>query len=50
MKQGTIVGNIRYIVDDRVYLTENIVTTQNVEQIEFDWCLEQILRRFLIGK
>lgn len=50
VKQGTTVGNIRYIVDDRVYLTENIVTTQNVERIEFDWCLEQILRRFLIRK
>lgn len=50
VKQGTTVGNIRYIVDDRVYLTEDIVTTQNVEQIEFDWCLEQVLRRFLIGK
>ena len=48
VRQGTTVGSIRYIVDDRVYLTENIVTTQNVEQIEFDWCLEQILRRFLI--
>lgn len=50
VKQGTTVGNIRYIVDDRVYLTESIVTTQNVERIEFDWCLEQILGRFLIGK
>lgn len=50
VKQGTTVGNIRYIVDDRVYLTEDIVTTQNVERIEFDWCLEQILRRFLIRK
>lgn len=50
VKQGTTVGNIRYIVDDRVYLTEDIVTTQNVERIEFNWCLEQILRRFLIRK
>ncbi|MDE6924450.1 MAG: hypothetical protein K2P59_04190, partial [Acetatifactor sp.] len=31
VKQGTMVGSIRYIVDGRVYLTENIVTTQNVE-------------------
>ncbi|MCM1543256.1 MAG: serine hydrolase [Blautia sp.] len=50
VRRGTRVGNIRYIVDDRVYLTEDIVTTQNVELIEYDWCLEQVLRRFLIGK
>lgn len=50
VEQGTTVGSIRYIVDDRVYLREDIVTAQNVERIEFDWCLEQILRRFLIGK
>ncbi|MCM1216475.1 MAG: D-alanyl-D-alanine carboxypeptidase [Lachnospiraceae bacterium] len=49
VRRGTRVGNIRYIVDDRVYLTEDIVTTQSVERIGFDWCLEQILRRFLIG-
>lgn len=50
VRQGTTVGNIRYIVDDRIYLTEDIVTTQNVEQIEYAWCLEQVLRRFLIPK
>lgn len=50
VRQGTAVGSIRYIVDDQVYLTERIVTTQDVEPIEFDWCLEQILRRFLIRK
>ena len=49
VRQGTTVGSIRYIVDDRVYLTEDIVTAQNVGEIELDWCLEQILRRFLIG-
>ena len=49
VRQGTAVGSIRYIVDDRVYLSEDIVTTRDVEQIEFDWCLEQVLRRFLMG-
>lgn len=50
VRQGTQVGSIRYIVDGRVYLTESIVTTQSVDQIEFDWCLEQILRRFMIRR
>ncbi len=50
VKQGQTVGTIRYIVDDRAYLTEEIVTVQGVEEIEFDWCLEQVLRRFLIRK
>ena len=47
---GTKIGSVSYIVDDTVYLIEDIVTAQNVEQIDFNWCLEQILKRFLINK
>lgn len=50
VERGTKIGSVRYIVDDTVYMTADIVTAQKVEQIEFDWCLEQILKRFLINK
>lgn len=49
VERGTKIGNICYIVDDMVYLTADIVTAQSVDQIDFEWCLEQILKRFLIS-
>ena len=48
VKVGTEVGTITYSVDGKVYLTESVVTKNGVENIEPDWCVEQILRRFLI--
>ena len=50
MERGTKVGTVHYIVDDTVYLTEDIVTAESVEPIEFAWCLRQIAGRFLIKK
>lgn len=50
VERGTKVGTVHYIVDDTVYLTEDIVTAESVEPIEFAWCLRQIAGRFLIKK
>ena len=50
VERGTKIGSVCYIVDDAVYLRSDIVTAQSVEQIDFDWCLKQILKRFLINK
>lgn len=50
VRQGMTVGSVRYIVDDTVYLTEEIVAAEDVEPIEYDWCLEQIIRRFLVNR
>lgn len=49
VERGMSVGTVRYIVDDKVYLTEDIVTAENVEPIELEWCLKQILNRFLVN-
>lgn len=48
VRAGMQVGCIRYSVDGEVYLTETIVTDGSVEKIGLPWCMEQILRRFLI--
>ncbi len=48
VKTGTKVGTITYSVDGKVYLTESVVTKNSVQNITPDWCVEQILRRFLI--
>ncbi len=50
VEQGTKVGSVRYIVDDTVYLEEDIVTVDSVERIDFTWCMEQILDRFLVRR
>lgn len=47
VESGTRVGEIRYMVDGTVYKRESIVTADPVPEICFDWCLEQVLKRFL---
>lgn len=46
--QGTQVGQITYTVDGKIYKTETIVTTQNVDKIDYEWCLRQIWSRFFL--
>lgn len=48
VQAGTQVGTIYYSVDDKVYLTETIVTKDSVERIEMSWCVEKIFERFLV--
>ncbi len=43
---GTRVGSVSYLVDGAVYRTEEIVTLETVEEIDFSWCVEQVLLRF----
>lgn len=45
---GTEVGWIDYMVGDTVYKRESIVTKDSVGLIDPEWCLKQILFRFLI--
>ena len=46
LKKGTVVGYIYYSVEDVIYRQETIVVTQNVEKIDYKWCLRQVWRRF----
>lgn len=47
VESGTQVGEIRYMVDGTVYKRERIVTVDSVPKINFEWCLKQVLERFL---
>ena len=48
VEAGTVVGKVPYSVDGVTYRTEEIVTKEGVEKIDFQWCLWQILGRFLV--
>ena len=48
VEQGTVVGKIYYVVNDTIYRTENIVTTETVDKIDLEWCVKQIWERFCI--
>lgn len=45
--EGTKVGIITYYVGDILCREEEIVIQKTVEKIDFLWCLEQILKRYL---
>lgn len=47
VERGTVVGTIDYSVDGTVYRRESVVTAETVEAIDPQWCLLQILNRFL---
>lgn len=46
VESGTQVGEIRYLVDGVVYKRQRIVTVDAVAEIDFEWCLRQVLERF----
>ncbi len=42
------VGSVVYMVGDKVYRTETIVTADELGAVDSEWCLRQILHRFLL--
>jgi D-alanyl-D-alanine carboxypeptidase (penicillin-binding protein 5/6) len=48
VEAGMEIGQIKYIVDGQIYYIEEIVTSHGVEKIDWQWCLEQMLDRFLV--
>lgn len=49
VKKGEVVGNVYYMVDDVIYKSEQIVTINAIEKIDFCWCMEQVWIRFTDG-
>ena len=49
VKAGVMVGEICYRVDGKDYIVEKIVTLQDVAAIDLKWCVEQILKVYLIA-
>ncbi len=48
VKAGDSVGYIRYLVGDEVYKEEKLILQTSVELIDYDWCLEKTMERFLL--
>lgn len=46
---GTPAGTIQYVVDGEVWKTITVVTTSGALKIDYEWCLDKILEKFLIG-
>jgi D-alanyl-D-alanine carboxypeptidase (penicillin-binding protein 5/6) len=46
-KEGTLAGMIYYVVDGKAFKTEQILTTTSIEAIDYKWCFQQIINRFL---
>lgn len=46
VRNGTRIGTIYYIVDDTIYRTEHVITTQDIGKIDIWWCFRQIWKRF----
>ena len=49
VKAGTKVGSIQYKIEGVTYLTEEIVLQEEIEEIDFFWCLMQILKKYAVG-
>ena len=47
--EGTVVGEVKYVVDETTYRTEKIVTTETVEKIDLAWCMQQVWMRFTLS-
>ena len=47
VEEGMTVGEVRYMVDGVTYRREELVTTQALEKIDWQWCLEQVFGRYL---
>ena len=45
---GDIVGYIRYLVNGEVYKEEKLILQSSIELIDYDWCVERTMERFLL--
>ena len=46
MEEGAQVGEIRYYLNDEQIRSYPVVTSKNVDKMDFWWCLEQVIGRF----
>ncbi len=45
---GRKIGEVSCVVDGEAVLKRDIVITETVEEIDFDWCLQQIFHKFYL--
>ncbi|MCR5458831.1 MAG: serine hydrolase [Acetatifactor sp.] len=47
VREGQILGEIRYVVGEELLQTECVIAAESVEKIDFAWCLKQVTRLYL---
>lgn len=45
---NSIVGRITYKVDGKVWKDKNVIVTENVQKIDFRWCMKQVIQLFFV--
>lgn len=45
---GDVVGYIRYLVDGDVYKEEKLILQSSMDLIDYAWCMERIMEKFLL--
>ncbi len=50
LEKGTQVGEVSYLLEGRVLQTIPVVTKSRVEKRDFEWCVQQVIERFLLKK
>ncbi len=48
VEAGTRVGSIEYKIQDEIYKTDFIITTNTIEKIDYNWCFLQIVQKFVL--
>lgn len=46
--EGTKIGEVTCLVGDEAVLKQDIVITQTVEEIDFEWCVQQVFSKFYL--
>lgn len=49
VEMGTVVGCIRYMLGDICLRQDDIITIQAAREIDFRWCFQKVLERFLFN-
>ena len=48
VQKGDFIGTITYIVDGVTWKIENVVLTESIQPIDFNWCLRQIVQNVFL--
>lgn len=48
VKAGDSAGYINYMIDGEIYKEEELILQTSVDLIDYDWCLEKTIERFLL--
>ncbi len=46
--EGERVGTITYLVNGEKWKVENVILTENIDKIDFQWCFEMIIQKYCI--